>query len=316
MQNTVSIVIPNYNGKKLLQKNLPEVINLKNLNKEIVEIIVVDDCSTDDSLSYLKTTYSDKIKTIKKSSNTGFSDSVNIGIKESKGSLVFLLNTDTRPKLNLLPSLLKYFSKPNTFAVGCLDNSLEKGKIVKRGRGIGIFKNGFLTHKRGDLDKNNTLWVSGGSSIYRKSIIVKLGLFDSIFSPFYWEDIDISYRALKSGYDIYFEKTSEVIHEHEEGSITNQYTKDKILEIALTNQILFVWKNISQKEYIINHFTYLIKNIITSVLKGNIIFVKALLVACLKIPPVISHRYNQSKLWVKYDRQILNIFNKEFYENK
>lgn len=308
---TISIIIPNFNGLQLLKKNLPEVVKLKLKYQEIVEIIIVDDCSTDRSIEYIKNAFP-AIKTIKKTTNTGFSDSVNIGVRDSRGSLVLLLNTDVKPDINMLESLLKYFRNSKTFAVGCLDNSIEKGKVIKRGRGIGVFEKGFLIHKRGEIDKNNTLWVSGGSSLFRKSIWEKLGGLDPLFSPFYWEDIDISYRALKSGYEIYFEKNAQVAHDHELGSIKSYFNKQQIEQIALRNQILFVWKNISDTEYLFSHLISLLKNILNTLFRGNTAFLKAFIQAFIKTPIVISHRLNQSRHWVKKDREIFEAFRREF----
>ncbi len=85
---TASVVITNFNGKELLEKNLPAVINAKN-NKDnsIIEIIVVDDFSTDESLKYLSILKSD-ISIIKHTKNRGFSATTNTGVRATKGDLV------------------------------------------------------------------------------------------------------------------------------------------------------------------------------------------------------------------------------------
>ncbi len=309
---TISIIIPNYNGIKLLQNNIPEVIKFKNKYSEIVEIIVVDDKSTDNSLEFIKNHYPE-VKIVNKRFNSGFSSSVNLGVKESNGSLIFLLNTDVKPKLNIIPFLLSYFKYKDTFAVGCLDYSIENGKVIKRGRGIGFFHKGFLMHKKGEIDKNNTLWVSGGSSIFRKSIWNILGGFDEIFDPFYWEDIDISYRALKSGYKIFFESCAEVIHEHKRGAITNHYNQRYIEEISLRNQILFVWKNISDIYFLTQHFIYQPYYLITSVLSWKFSYISSFIKAMILVPKIMASRFTARKTWVKKDREILQIYRDEFY---
>lgn len=311
MNETISIIIPNYNGKKLLGLNLPLIIKLKEEWKEICEIIVVDDKSTDDSIKFLSEKFP-SLTIIKKHDNSGFIDTVNLGIEKAKGEFVLLLNTDVSPDSDIVPKLLMHFKDKKVFGVGCLDKSVEDGKVIERGRGIGIFLKGFLVHKRGQTNKDNTLWVSGGSAMFRKSTWQYLGGLDSIYSPFYWEDIDISYRALKAGYKILFDNKAQVVHKHEKGSIMSNYSSKQILEISLRNQILFVWKNISKPSYLLNHLIYLFWNICKGLGKGDIIYLSSFLKALLKIPVVVAHRCKQSRNWKYKDDEILSAFSSEF----
>lgn len=306
---SISIIIPNFNGRNLLQGNLPFIIKLMNKWKEVCEILIVDDKSTDDSRSFLKSNFP-QVVVIEKDENSGFIDSVNLGVKSARGSLVLLLNTDIIPKLNIVPKILPYFQDKKVFAVGCLDNSLENGTIIKRGRGIGSFRGGFLIHQRGEIDKSDTLWVSGGSGMFRKEIWEKLGGFDSLFRPFYWEDIDLSYRALKSGYSLYFEKEACVKHHHQEGAISKYYSKREIKKISLRNQILFVWKNISDVKYLLKHLIYLPIWIVRSLIKVDSLFPEAFILALVRLPQAIKERIRQSKFWIKTDQELLQRWNK------
>jgi len=92
---------------------------------------------------------------------------------------------------NFLFALLSHFEDPKYLAVGCMDESIEEGKKVLRGRGIGRWEKGFLMHSKGSIDKNNTLWVSGGAVLLEKVFgknYVGLILFTTRFN---WEDIDL-----------------------------------------------------------------------------------------------------------------------------
>lgn len=307
---TISVIIPNYNGKQLLEANLPFVIKLQDKYHSIKEIIIVDDKSADQSVSYIRENFPD-ISLIEKNHNTGFIETVNIGVGKAKGELLLLLNTDVRPNSDIIDKLTPHFNDQKVFAVGCLDKSIEKEEVIERGRGIGYFTAGFLLHQKGNNDKHNTLWVSGGSGMYRKSIWDKLGGLDPVYKPFYWEDIDLSYRALKAGYCLIFEREAQVVHFHEKGTIKNQFTGSQIKEISLRNQILFVWKNISDVRFIFEHLINLPVAIISAVLRTDMIFLKAVLKALLRLPVVLIHRYKQNKLWIKSDRDILNEFKGE-----
>jgi len=244
---TVTFVIPNWNGKTLLEQHILSVIAASGNS----EIIVVDDGSIDDSVAFLKHHYP-KIKIIEKKNHEGYASTVNAGVLIAQGDIVVLLNTDIEPEKYFLKPLLSHFSDPNVFAVGCMDKSMENGKVVLRGRGIGRWDKGFYIHKRGEVDKTDTTWVSGGSGAFRRSMWNELGGMDEIFDPFYWEDIDLSYRATKKGYEVIFEPKSIVRHYHEEGNIKKEFTKEEIERIAFRNQYIFVWKHASGLQFLLH----------------------------------------------------------------
>lgn len=301
----VSIIIPNYNGAELLEKNLPFVFEAASAYRNgEVEVIIVDDASNDSSVEVLKQF---DVKVIINEKNLGFSSTVNRGVKEATGNIVVLLNTDVRPEKNFLDPLLKHFSDPNVFAVGCLDKSIEGKKTVLRGRGLGSFKRGFLVHRRGEVNKNDTLWVSGGSGAFKKDVWLKLGGFDPLYKPFYWEDIDLSYRALKSGYKILFEPKSVVVHEHEAGSIRKHYQNFKIKIVSYRNQFIFVWKNITDPQLKILHFIWLPVHIVLAFLRGDLYFLIGLFWAVTKLPAIIKIKENlrTQKLFIKSDKEII-----------
>jgi GT2 family glycosyltransferase len=196
----ISVVIPNYNGEQILSKNLPKVLDSVSSKIFNSELIISDDKSSDNSIEIINKFIEEnknnkvKIKLLTASKNKGFSSNVNKGVSSADGDILVLLNTDVIPSANFLDNLLPHFEDENVFAVGCLDESVEGEKIVKRGRGKGKWDRGFLSHSAYDVDSGSTtLWVSGGSGAFRKSIWDKLGGLDSLYDPFYWEDIDLSY---------------------------------------------------------------------------------------------------------------------------
>jgi GT2 family glycosyltransferase len=295
-----SIVIPNYNGKKLLAAHLAQVIR----HAAGFEIIIVDDGSTDGSASFIKTDFPD-VKVIELAQNRGFSTAVNIGVKAATSEVVVLLNTDIVPQAGFLEQLLPHFQDPQVFAVGCLDESAEKGGIEKRGRGIGSFTRGFLHHRRGSANDTNTLWASGGSSAFSKKLWTSLGGMDPLYNPFYWEDIDLSYRALKSGYRVLFEARSVVRHEHDVGSIKTQFSPGAIKRIAYRNQIIFVWKNITDSVYLLQHFVWLPYHFVSAVIKGDWQFILGLFDALLQLPWILTQRRHLKLFYRVRDEDVL-----------
>jgi len=303
---TVSVVIPNYNGFKLLKQNLPKVL----ARAPQAEIIVVDDGSTDESVVFLKGNFP-RIKLIEKVHNHGFATSVNLGVRAAYGDIVFLLNSDAVPQKGFLPPLLARFKeREDLFAVGCLDQSIEGEKVTERGRGVGRFERGFLAHGRGEINQTNTLWASGGSSAFRKRMWEQLGGMDELYDPFYWEDIDLSYRALKSGFAVVFEPKSVVRHMHEEGSIAKSFTSTQINAISYRNQIMFVWKNITDRRIILEHLLWMPYHLLRSLLTGEWVLVRGFFAAFRRLPKILKQRRIAEKLFTRTDRQVLSVFSK------
>src|SRR3989344_8978445 len=195
INHTISIVIPNYNGEKLLMKNLPRLIQCINTLKQnlIKEIIIVDDGSTDESVGVIESTMQQfsksttiKFHLLQNKENLGFSSTVNRGVEKATGDLVLLLNTDVYPERGFLDHALPHFENEKMFAVGFLDRSREDDKVISRGRGLAKWEKGFLLHTRGEVNKTDTFWVSAGSALFRRKIWEELEGLEELYSPFYW----------------------------------------------------------------------------------------------------------------------------------
>ncbi len=303
----ISVIIPNYNGGKLLSENLPKLLNqLKEYKNGEWELIIVDDGSQDDSLRLIQKF--SEVKLYKNPKNMGFSHTVNHGASKASGEILLLINTDVNPESGFLAPLLSHFENKDTFAVGCMDKSIEGDTIVLRGRGTGYWKRGFLNHKKGEIDKSDTLWVSGGSGAFRKSYWDKLGGLNNLFNPFYWEDIDLSYRALKSGYKVFFESKSIVIHEHEKGVIKNKFSSYDIKTIAFRNQFIFTWANLTDFNLIFSHFIWLPYHFVKTLIGNETAFYVGFAKALILLPKILKTRYNNKRLFVKSDKEITYIY--------
>ena len=143
-----SIIIPNWNGRKLLEKNLPAV-----LATGAEEVIVVDNGSTDGSKEYLKSqisklkTTTQNLKLILNNQNLGFARAVNQGVKAAKGGIVVLLNNDVVPEKDFLKPLIKDFQDSKIFAIslGEVSWNWARGKWIK----------GFVEHESGPKTKTD-----------------------------------------------------------------------------------------------------------------------------------------------------------------
>ena len=225
----LSVVIPSYNGKLLLEKNLPAVILAVNNwdQGHKWEVVVVDDASTDGTIEWLTQNYP-SVKVVKNKNNLRFAKSCNRGVSQVIGDVVLLLNNDVKPQKNFLSHLLTHFSDESVFAVGCRELNMVDGQVKEGGRGVSRFNRGLVIHWRPEDQKNpNVTWISGGSAAFNKNIWDKLGGFDELFRPVYEEDRDLCWRALKSGYKIVFEPKAIVEHFHETTNL-KLFSKTKI----------------------------------------------------------------------------------------
>lgn len=278
-QLSVSIVLPNWNGKHLLEKNLPKVVAAS----ANAEIVVADDASSDGSVEFLARTFPE-VKVVANAKQQGFSGNVNSGVARATGDIVVLLNTDVVPEKGFLNPLLERFADPSVGAVGALEKSHERSGIVLRGRGVARWEKGYFIHSRGEVDREDTAWVSGGSSAYRRSLWMKLGGMDTRFNPFYWEDIDLSYRIQRAGFRTLFEKKSVVHHYHEEGKIRSTYTKDDVRRIVYRNQFIFLWKNIPNGRIWLEHIFWTPVRLVQALISGDTLMLQGLLLAIVRFP--------------------------------
>jgi O-antigen biosynthesis protein len=291
----VSIIIPNYNGAELLRKNLPFVLKAKgNPENQIDEIIVVDDGSTDESVEVIKKEFP-QVSLVKHVKNRGFAAAVNTGVRSSKGVLVALVNTDMEPTEDFLVAAIIDFKDNAVFGVSFHEEGYGWGK--------GVFRNGFIEHDPGTESESthNTFWVSGGSGVFRRDLWFELGGLDEmLFAPFYWEDVDLSYRALKRGYKLLWEPKSHVRHEHE--ATIGKISLKKRNYIQERNQLLFIWKNLTSANYLRQHVAGLFKRIIKH--PG---YLKILLMALLRVPTLIKSKRKIRKLLRVSDEAVFNL---------
>ena len=294
----VSIIIPNFNGRDLVEKNLPKVLEAKeNPKNHIVEIIIVDDASYDESVSYLKKNFP-SVKLIKHKKNRGFSYSVNTGVRMAKGKLVVLLNTDVIPDKNFLESVLNHFDDKKVFAISFHEKGYSWAK--------GFFKNGFISHEQGKETKevHNTFWVSGGSGIFRRKYWMDLGGMDEkLLSPFYWEDIDLCYRAAKRGLKLLWEPKSIVEHKHE--STISKLSKLYVQRIRERNELLFIWKDLTSANLFKKHIKALAQRVIRH--PG---YIRIVLMALLKFNLVNKKRKKEIKETTISDEALFSKFQK------
>lgn len=274
----VSVIIPVYKNTEQFINNLKH--NLPFL-KDCQIIIINDD--PDKSLKKLIYYFHEKnISLIENKKNLGFGKSVNRGVKEAKGNYLMLLNSDVKLIKNNYQLAINHFrNDPSLFAVSFAQK--EKDELIIGKNKIYWRKGLYIHQKADDLEFGDNGWAEGGAALVDKNKFIKLGGFDPIYSPFYWEDIDLSQRARQAGYRIIFDPKILVIHHHET-TIGQYFTENQIKTIAYRNQLMFTWKNLISLNLILIHLLYLPFLIIKYLINGDYLFLIGFIKALVKLP--------------------------------
>lgn len=294
-------MIPQYKGKEKLYTNLK--INLPYLAD--CEVIVVNDYPAVPLTSEMKELFP-AVVVVENEKNLGFAGAVSQGIKKAKHPFVFLMNNDVVLLDNSFKKGLLHFEKnPNLFAVSFKQIEKDGGHV---GRNTIFWSHGFFRHTKADAGTHGINgWAEGGSMIFDKKKYNTIHGFDTNYSPFYWEDIDLSYRAWKAGYEIQFD-SSVLVEHHHESTIATYFQKSRIDTVAYRNQIMTIWKNISDPIYFAEHVFYLFKNLFVHTIRGNFAYAKGVGMACSLLPEILKNRKAQWALWKRTDREIFEMF--------
>lgn len=269
--HAASIVIPNWNGRDLLEKYLPAVV-ASIRNHPGSEIIVVDDASTDGSAELVRDNFP-QVRLLQLPKNLGFGGGSNAGFRAAKHDIVVLLNSDMRVESDFLAPLLAGFRDEKTFAVSCQiffsdPNRLRQETGLTEGWWL---QGGLRVAHRADPNIQELypcFYGGGGSCAFDRRKVVEVGGFDELLKPFYLEDTDIGYVAWKRGWKVYYQPASVVYHEHR-GTIGKSFNNAYIEAVIAKNFLLFIWKNIHAWNMLLPHFWFTWANAMLSWLFGN-----------------------------------------------
>jgi GT2 family glycosyltransferase len=246
----VTVVIPNWNGRKLLPVCLE---SLRQQSFKDFLVIVVDNASTDDSLSWIAAKYPE-IAVIALPENLGFAAAVNIGIAQATTPCIALLNTDTKVDEDWLHYLVARMesSGEDLAAVSPLMLSMSDPSVIDdAGDSLSWYgeatKNGHGRAKETFALDKDIFSPSGGASLFRASFFEACGTFDKSFFA-YLEDVDLGLRGRLYGYRYELDSKSIVYHQGHGSKIK----RDLYIKLIIQNRLLIFIKNIPLRSLLKN----------------------------------------------------------------
>jgi len=266
-----SIVIPNWNGRDLLEKYLPSVIAAIESSPGS-EVIVVDNGSADGSAEFVREQFP-QVRLIALQHNLGFGGGSNAGFRAARHDVVVLLNSDMRVEKDFLRPLLDGFTDEKVFAVACQIFFTDPNKLREEtGLTETWWQQGGLRVRHHTDASIGELYPcaygGGGSSAFDRRKLLELGGFDPLLAPFYMEDTDLGYLAWKRGWKVMYQPASIVFHEHR-GTIGRRFSDAYIQSVLKKNFLLFTWKNIHEWRRLASHFCFTWANSMLSWLFGD-----------------------------------------------
>lgn len=341
MKPNVSIVIPTWNGLDLLRQFLPSVIRAADSyslqSNASIELLIVDDGSKDATVEWLigegfsekQSPASGEVanssgefrisrRYIRNESNRGFGETCNRGFAEAAYRLVFLLNNDVEVDESAVATLVRHFYNPEVFAAHCRVYDLQSQREVGTGK-LGDFARGFIrVHGSYSVDEKDasesepvktlkySMFAGGGSAMFDRDKFLELGGFEPLLSPFYWEDVELSYRAWKRGYKVIYEPRS--ITRHRISSTIGKLGRRRVRVIEQRNRLIFHWINLQDKALLISHVLWVILLTITAPFRLQPLFIFSVFEALKRLPEIRRRRREEKSETKRSDRQVFEVF--------
>jgi len=240
----VTVVIPNWNRRDLVERLIPQ---LRAQSHPIAEIVVVDNGSRDGSAAAASQAGA---RVLEMGRNAGFSAAVNRGIAETSTELVAIVNNDVEPAAGWLERLVDAVQDPQVwFAAGKLLSAAQPGSLDGA---YDELSRGACAWRAGHGRTNGALWDRPApirfapftAALFRTDLFAKVGLLDERFES-YLEDVEFCLRAARQGCSGMYVPAATAVHQ---GSATLGRWHPEVVERIARNQVLLVAKHYRQRD--------------------------------------------------------------------
>ena len=212
----VSVIIPNYNGRRFLKTCL-SAMRGQTYPADKLEVILVDDASTDDSVDYVYH-YFPEVQVLQLPHNSGLAVACNQGAKMARGDIIVLLNNDTEAESYWVEALVKALDEHSWAGAAASKMLLFDRRTVLHSAGdmVGIDglprNRGVWEEDHGQYDADRVVFGGcGGAVAYRRQVWEEVGGFDEALFM-YLEDVDLAWRMQLRGWGTVFAPAARVYH--------------------------------------------------------------------------------------------------------
>lgn len=270
--------------------------------------------------------------------NLGFGETCNRGFQLATHPLVFLLNNDVEVDVDCIAPLVENFEDNSVFAAHCRVFEFDSGRECGTGK-LGSFSNGFIRVHRsyaaaraarsqppkgavyeGASQQESpvsscaasqrqplySMFASGGSAMFDRQKFLDLDGFEPLLSPFYWEDVELSYRAWKRGYTVMYEPQS--IARHRISSTIGKLKKRKVRTIEQRNRLILHWINLHDGRMLASHVAWVLLLAATALPRFKPGFVLSLAAAIRLLPQIRKRRRKEKQAAKRSDRGVFKVF--------
>jgi GT2 family glycosyltransferase len=203
----VSIIFVNYNSKKYAEESINSILK-QNYPKSKMQLIVIDNASTDDSVEFLKKRFGNRIELIKSEKNTGFAGGANLGLKYVKGELILFFNIDAVAQKDFLKTIISELLKDENIVTISAFDFVPGTDLSKADASKGYSSNLLGSNTLRDKPDFKTISGSGCVILIRKNKMIP---FDEDYFM-YFEDTKLTWEFNAMGYDTLLSPKCKVWH--------------------------------------------------------------------------------------------------------
>lgn len=316
----LSVVIPTWNGKHLLEAYLPSVLDACECYRKTAEaeteIVVVEDAGKDDTAAWLPANYAGRVRLVEHDRNRGFGAACRTGIEDTRFPLVLLLNNDVRLDANCIAPMIEHFREADVFAVtGKIFN--QKGDTFCNGGKVARFRRGmWSTYENYDLAPGAHADLSlisftaiGAFSAFDRARFLEIGGFDPLTAMH--EDVEISYRAWKRGWRVKYEPRSIAYHDASQ-TMDRRYRRRALDNLSRRSRILMHWMLLHDRRMFSQHLASMTLRLLTSWLVLDWRFYWAIGTGLANLPSIARKRRETRRTMARSDRELLRLL-QDFY---
>ncbi len=317
----ISVVIPTWRGKHLLESYLPSVISACAAYSEDsgfeTEIVVVEDCGGDGTPEWLRAQAHPLVRLQEHERNLGFCAACQTGFDSARHPLVLLLNNDVRLRQDCIAPMMEHFSDPQTFAVtGKIFSQGEDvfcngGKLARFRRGMwSTWENyDLLPGVKPDLSLLSFTAI-GAFSLFHRRRFLEIGGFDPLTAMV--EDVEISYRGWKRGWLIKYDPRAVAYHDASQ-TMDQRYRRRALDKISRRSRMLMHWMLLHDRGMFGRHLLAVAGRFLACWLYLDWRFYWAIFTGLGNLPVILRKRRETRRTMERTDRELLDLLSR-FYQ--